>query len=181
MPACVLNCFSRVQTVAHQVPLSMGFSRQEYWSGLPFPPPGDLPDPAIESTCPALAGGFFTTSANHASSVPRQLRKGAIAHHPRWDLPSTAGQCRAASAEPPSRLFGGHVLTPPPHGQRGVLCQGGPFPLWGVFFHSPPPLFSSGRPCRTLLLCFSHCWPSRPSSSPSLLCPASGFPRKHTF
>uniref|UniRef100_A0AAA9TDG6 EF-hand calcium binding domain 2 n=1 Tax=Bos taurus TaxID=9913 RepID=A0AAA9TDG6_BOVIN len=48
-------------TVAHQVPLSKGFSRQEYWSGLPFPSPGDLPNPGTESTSPALAGGFFTT------------------------------------------------------------------------------------------------------------------------
>ena len=50
--------------VAHQAPLCMGFSRQEYWSGLPFPPPGDLPDLEIEPTSltfPALAGGFFTT------------------------------------------------------------------------------------------------------------------------
>ena len=53
-------------TVAHQAPLSMGFSRQEYWSGSPFPPPGDLPNPGIEPLSvisPALAGGFFTTSA----------------------------------------------------------------------------------------------------------------------
>ena len=47
-------------TVAYQAPLSLGFSRQEYWSGLPFPPPGDLPVPGIEPTSPALAGGFFT-------------------------------------------------------------------------------------------------------------------------
>ena len=47
-------------TVAHQAPLFMGFSSQEYWSGLPFPSPGDLPDPGIEPTSPALAGGFFT-------------------------------------------------------------------------------------------------------------------------
>ena len=39
----------------------MGFPRQEYWSGLPFPSPGDLPDPGIEPMSPALAGGFFTT------------------------------------------------------------------------------------------------------------------------
>ena len=48
-----------------QAPLSMRFSRQEYWSGLPCPPPGDLPDPGIKPTSlmsPALAGGFFTTS-----------------------------------------------------------------------------------------------------------------------
>ena len=53
-------------TVAPQAPLSLGFSRQEYWSGLPFPSPGDLPDPGIEPESlmfPALAGRFFTTSA----------------------------------------------------------------------------------------------------------------------
>ena len=52
-------------TVACQAALSMGFSRQEYWSRLPFPTPGDLPDPGIEPESlmpPVLAGGFFTTS-----------------------------------------------------------------------------------------------------------------------
>ena len=44
-----------------QAPLSMGFPRQEYWSGLPFPSPGDLRDPGIEPKSPALAGKFFTT------------------------------------------------------------------------------------------------------------------------
>ena len=51
-------------TVARQAPLSMGFSGQEYWNGLPCPPPEDLPDPGVEPTSPAspaLAGGFFTT------------------------------------------------------------------------------------------------------------------------
>ena len=47
--------------VAHQVPLSMGYSRQEHWSGLPFPIPGDLLDLGIEASSPALASGFFTT------------------------------------------------------------------------------------------------------------------------
>ena len=54
------------RTVAHQASLSMEFSRQEYWSGVPFPPTGDLPDPEIEPEflmSPALASGFFTTSA----------------------------------------------------------------------------------------------------------------------
>ena len=56
----MLSHFSRVQffaslwTVAHQTPLSMGFSRQEYWSGPLFPPPGDLPDPGIKPGSPAL-------------------------------------------------------------------------------------------------------------------------------
>ena len=49
--------------VAHKAPLSMGFPRQEYWSGLPFPPPGDLPDPEMEPKSPALADGFFTTES----------------------------------------------------------------------------------------------------------------------
>ena len=48
-------------TVTHQAPLSMEFSRQEYWSGLPFLTPGDLPRTRSESVSPALAGGFFTT------------------------------------------------------------------------------------------------------------------------
>ena len=48
------------QTVAHQDPPSMGFSRQEYWSGLPLPTPGDLPDSGIKPASPALAGRFFT-------------------------------------------------------------------------------------------------------------------------
>ena len=47
-----------------QAPLSMRFPRPDYWSGVPFPSPGDLPDPRIEPTSPALAGGFFTTEAS---------------------------------------------------------------------------------------------------------------------
>ena len=47
-------------TIACQAPLFMEFSRQEYWNGLPCPNPGDLPNPGIEPTSPALAGGFFT-------------------------------------------------------------------------------------------------------------------------
>ena len=48
-------------TVAHQAPLSLEFSRQENWSELPFPSPGDLPCLGVEPTSPALAGRFFTT------------------------------------------------------------------------------------------------------------------------
>ena len=62
---CVLRhirLFATLWTVAHQVPLSIGFIRQEYWSGLPFPPPGDLPFSGIEPESPVspeLAGRFF--------------------------------------------------------------------------------------------------------------------------
>ena len=57
----VSDSFVTPWTAARQAPLSMGFSRQEYWSGLPFPSPGDLPDPGIEPGSPVLAGGFLTT------------------------------------------------------------------------------------------------------------------------
>ena len=69
---CMLSCFSRVRffvllwTIALQAPLSMGLNSKEYWSGLPCPHAGDLPDPGIEPsslTSSALAGRFFTTSA----------------------------------------------------------------------------------------------------------------------
>ena len=54
------DTFATPWTVTHQAPLSMEFPRQEYWSGLPFPTPGDLPGPGLELSSTALAGGFFT-------------------------------------------------------------------------------------------------------------------------
>ena len=72
----------------------MGFSRQEYWSELPFPPPGDLPDPGIETvslTSPALAGGFFTT--NTTREATKRARR-----HVHWRLHrKDAQQLRLAS------------------------------------------------------------------------------------
>jgi len=68
--ACVCECArtcAQVQllvttwTVTHQAPLSVGFSRQAYWSGLPFPPPGAFPTQGLKPFLPALAGRFFTT------------------------------------------------------------------------------------------------------------------------
>ena len=59
------DSFALPRTEAHQAPLSMEFSRQEYWNGLPFPTPGDLPDPGVEPespASPAWIGGFFTTA-----------------------------------------------------------------------------------------------------------------------
>ena len=61
-----VQLFAAPWTVAYQASLSVEFSKQEYWSGVPFPTPGDLPDPGIKPTSfasPALAGRFFTTSA----------------------------------------------------------------------------------------------------------------------
>ena len=77
-PVCMLSHFSHIQlcaiirTGAHRAPLSKEFSRQEYWSGLPCPPPGDLPDPGIKPvslTSLALAGRFFTTSTTWEASI----------------------------------------------------------------------------------------------------------------
>ena len=59
--------FATLWTLVCQAPMSMRFSRQEYWTGLLFPPPGDLPDPGIEPTSPA--GGFFTTKPQGNPSV----------------------------------------------------------------------------------------------------------------
>ena len=56
-----VQLFVTLRTVAHQSPLTMEFSWEEHWSGLPFPPPGDLPNPGIELKSPALAGRFLTT------------------------------------------------------------------------------------------------------------------------
>ena len=55
---CLVSCSATRWTAAHQAPLSVGFSRQDYWGGLPFPSPGDLPDPEIKPGSPA--GGFLT-------------------------------------------------------------------------------------------------------------------------
>ena len=66
-------------TVALQSPLSMGFSRQEYWSGFPCPPSGDLPAPGIELAClesPELAGGFFTTELGSIPGLGRSPGEG---------------------------------------------------------------------------------------------------------
>ena len=82
-----------------QASLSMGFSRQEYWSGLPFPPPGDLPDPGIKPVSPALAGGFLTTEplgdptpslfymVNPCLSIPYIVVYVCYSHTPSFSLP----------------------------------------------------------------------------------------------
>ena len=76
---CILSCFSHVQlfaihwTAAQQAPLSMRFSRPEYWSGLLCPPPGDLPKSRIEPVSlmsPALAGRFFTLAPSGKPEIP---------------------------------------------------------------------------------------------------------------
>ena len=63
-----------IWTVAGQAPLSMGFPREEYWSGLPFPSLGDLPETGIKPmslVSPALAGGFFTTGVTESWTIKK--------------------------------------------------------------------------------------------------------------
>ena len=72
--------FATPWTVAYQAPLSMGFSRQEYWSGLPFPSPGDLPDPEIKPRSPALQADALISeppgcSLNHKEYFKNDIKK----------------------------------------------------------------------------------------------------------
>ena len=84
MHMCMLNCFSCVWifvvtwTVAHQAPLSMGFSRQEYWSGLPCPPPRDFSQPRDRICVSCITGGFFTGWA--MKEAPYFIRMNAKVH-----------------------------------------------------------------------------------------------------
>ena len=75
-PEVMCDSFVTPWAVACQAALSMKFPRQEYWGGLPFPPPGDLLDPGIKPTFPALAGGFLTTEPKGSpmNSVVKPLK-----------------------------------------------------------------------------------------------------------
>ena len=103
---CMLSCvqfFEILWSVAHQTPMFMGFFRQEYWSGLSFPPLGYLPDPGIKLTshaCPILAGIFFTTDhlGNPFSSVQSLSCVQCFA------TPCTAA-CQASLATPTLRVY----------------------------------------------------------------------------
>ena len=72
MHAHVLSCVPLFETpwaIAYQAPLSMGFSRQAYWSGMPFPSPGHFPDPGIEPGSPALAGESLPVSCQGGPQI----------------------------------------------------------------------------------------------------------------
>ena len=74
-----MELFATPWTITHQASLSMGFSRQEHWSGLQFPSPGDLPDSEIEPGSPALAGNFFFFKLlNHLGRPVLSPNKGTI-------------------------------------------------------------------------------------------------------
>ena len=90
-------------TVTHQAPLSMGFPRQEYWSGLPFPPAGDLPDPGRAAVSPvslALAGGFFTTEQPRKPVVPLFLSRFFLICEIPWDVQFHVGEGKMKAGPP---------------------------------------------------------------------------------
>ena len=145
----VLSCFSHVQlfvtlwTVAHQVPLSMGFSRQEYWSGLPFPSLGDLPDPGIKLAflmSSSLIDKLFTTSIT--MEKPMAPHSSTLA----WKIPWT---------EEPGRLQ-----------SMGLLRVGHDWATWlslFTFMHwrrrwQPTPVFLPGESQGRGSLVGCHLW-----------------------
>ena len=156
-------------TVAHQAPPSMGFPRQ-YWSGLPFPLPGDLPHPGIEPTSPALAGGFFITEPSpilnyplpnpqpsFAQSCPFITAELSLAPHP----PST---CIALlDSKPPQSLLS---KDPGEHHRTAREFPWSPFYLCGasvlrteypaVFGDSSDPQ-RAARPQRKACCCWGCC------------------------
>ena len=89
-----VQLFCDPMDLIHQVPLSMGFLRQEYWSGFPFPSPRDLPDPEIKPTSPALAGRFFTTES------PGKPKGGAAAAAAAKSLQSCLTLCDPIDGSP---------------------------------------------------------------------------------
>ena len=75
-----------MNSIAHQAPRSMGFPGQEYWRGLPFPPPGDPPDPGIESMSSGLAGRFFTTAPLQNSQAKHKWNQISRSLSPSWRI-----------------------------------------------------------------------------------------------
>ena len=115
------DSFVTTWTVAHQAPLSTEFSRQEYWSGLPFPPPGDRPDPGAERRSPAsaaLAGRFFATVCS-----PGEV--GGDARQARWTLAPPANVRKDAGAG------GLQGIQEASAGKRAPQAQGTGDRAWG--------------------------------------------------
>ena len=120
-PTCMLSHFSTVWlfvtpwTVACQAPLSVGFSRKEYWSGWPFPSPGDLPHPGAEPTSLTslpLAGGLFTTSATSVHGIRTcQGPEFIWVRCPHHQGPAFLWQCRPQSRRLGSQDLGGKDPT----------------------------------------------------------------------
>ena len=139
--ACILSRFSCVRlfvtpwTIAHQAPLSMGILQARILSGLPCPPPGDLPHPGIEPTSlmsPAWADGFFTTSATwEPQKVPQNTPihpLGALWFVPLQEDPPGSGDCGLIQKGKGSSClswWGAHCLAHPPQTLSPTTVQSG--------------------------------------------------------
>ena len=121
--------------VACQAPLSMGFFRQECWSGLSLPSPGDLPNPGIKPASSALAGGFFTPERRHGGHGPRPDGT----HGPAWQAPrQTAHQQKMPSRAQDSRVNCTKIKC-------GKSSQGCDSALKAYGEETPSPLGRGGR------------------------------------
>ena len=97
--------------IARQAPLSMGFSRQEYWSGLSFPSPGDLPDLGIKPTSPALAGYWAIICTIFKQHQPRVRTTGCVSSYHYYHLQYLNDPSQASSTYyEPRTCFGAHAL-----------------------------------------------------------------------
>ena len=128
-----IRLFATPWTVAQHAPLSMGFPRQAYWSGLPFPPPADLPNPGIEPASPALVGRFFNTEPpGKARAKTRDVAKYRIMHKtapPRrgiiWVQRQPVQRMRNPALKTPRLevlLKLARLLAPPPHTHTPFAC-----------------------------------------------------------
>ena len=139
-----VQLFVTPRTVAHQAPLPMEFSRQEYWRGFPFPIPGDLPDSGIEPVSPALAGGCFTTELPGKQARHICMCVGVCAHAKLFQSCPTLQPCGLSATK---------LLCPwnSPSKNTGVGCH---FCHWGIF---PTQRSNSGLlHCRQIIYSLNH-------------------------
>ena len=122
------DSFATPWSVVLPAPLSVGFPRQEYWSGLPFPPPGGLPNPGLEPMSPCIANGFFPTArAGFKSCLCSFLALWPWESH--WSSPGKGGRSLKGSL---SRLESGKCLGHSGLSGNKSCCQGpgGSRPRW---------------------------------------------------
>ena len=161
---CILSHFNHVGlfaiwAVARQFPLCMGFSRQEYWSGLPCPPPGDLPNPGIKPASlisPLRAGRFFTARLTWEVLSPHWVSKPRCSSSITFLPAGGPAHWTTASLRPPTCLFFWILFPTTPHSRLSRPSPGGP-PLLGYCrFPDLPFLLTSfllpASPSRMLLV-----------------------------
>ena len=132
-------------TVAHQAPRSMGLSRQDYWSGLPCPSPGDLPDPGIKPASlmsPVLAGRFFTTSATWEACL-------CLCPLCKLSLTPLSRDTHLSLCRLPN---GTQTPAPCPQGSSALAALVGWVVRPGPEHESPPPAAALRSPASSLLL-----------------------------